>query len=140
MNSSEAKGVHRPIINQVNYYKMTSTDENVEEVVQDTPAIPAKDIIESSFSVDPDAESTLNTLATIVRGYFEIISLLLFILGAIGIYKTDESWWWILAVLGVCIVVDYIGELLYARIKIFVNISRSLYNIEERLKRIENKE
>ena len=113
---------------------MTSTNENVEGVAKNISTFLEK---KRKYRIEK-AEGALNSLAYIILGFFYIIAFALFVLGAMYIDNQDESWWWLLAVLAVSSTIGFVGEIFWASIKIYVNISRSLDNIEERLRRIED--
>ena len=90
------------------------------------------------FSTDPDAERTIDILARIIGWIFGAIELILLIGGIYYVIDQGERWWWVLVVLGICLLIEFVGDVFWARLRIFVNISHSLYNIEERLQQIEN--
>ena len=89
------------------------------------------------FSTDPDAESTINIVAKIFGWFFWAIEIILLIGGIYYIIDHGERWWWVLVVIGICALIGFVGDIFYARLRIFVNISHTLYNIEGRLQQIE---
>lgn len=89
-----------------------------------------------NYLVNPDAEKTLNTVAIIIHvlGY-------VFLAAGIGIGTwlgmslDEDEFAYIYLILGIIggLLISFIFDILWASLKVFVNISRSLYNINNDL-------
>ncbi len=122
---------------------MAETQENntfIKEMeVKKTESTPEIDEIEniSKYPVSPAAESTVNTIA----GILLIIGCLGALVGLIGglgqISDGDSTAGW--GFLGGGLAFFLIGLIEWAFLKVFVNISRNLYNINAVLHEIKNK-
>ena len=91
----------------------------------------------SKYAVNPAAESTVNTVASILL-IIGIIGALVGFVGGLGMFSDDETaagW----GFLGGGVIVFLVGLLEWAFLKVFVNISRNLYNINDILHEIKNK-
>lgn len=91
----------------------------------------------SKYAVNPKAENTINIVATLLLICGIIAAIVFFILGIIDFTWDDVeegfiSW-------GIGVASFLVGWLEWAALKVFVNISRNLYNINDTLNEIKNK-
>ena len=106
------------------------------EKQQSTPQIEEIEKI-SKYAVSPTAENIVNGIAGFMLA-IGLIALLVGLLGGMGEFSDGETalgW----AFLGGGIVLFLISLVEWAFLKVFVNISRNLYNINDVLHEIKNK-
>lgn len=91
----------------------------------------------SKYAVSPAAESTVSTVAGILLAIGIIGAVVGFFSGLIEFGDDEPAAGW--AFLGGGLLIFLTGLLEWAFLKVFVNISRSLYNINDVLHEIKNK-
>ena len=111
----EAMGAEKPVV--------TQEVEEVEKI--------------SKYAVSPAAESTVSTVAGILLGIGILAAVIGFFGGIIEFGDDESAAGW--AFLGGGLLVFLTGVLEWAFLKVFVNISRNLYNINDVLHEIKNK-
>lgn len=116
------------------------TNSFIEAMESEKPkASPQAEEIEknSKYEVNPTAENTVNTVAGILL-IIGIIGAFAGLVGGLGMFSDNETaagWGFISG----GVMVFLIGLLEWAFLKVFVNISRNLYNINDVLQEIKNK-
>lgn len=114
-----------PFLAAMNAEKPTSTPP-----VEDTIAV-------SKYSVNPAAENTVNVVAVVLL-VIGIIGAAVGLIGGLVMFAEDEAgtgW----AFFGIGLALFLTGLLEWAFLKVFVNISRNLYNINDALHELKNK-
>lgn len=87
---------------------------------------------ENRYSVNPVAESVCSAVATLLLSLFIIGAVVLLILGAISLRDKDTTMG--LVFCGSAIVCFLVGLINWASMKMLINISRSLYNINDAIR------
>lgn len=89
-------------------------------------------MVYNQFQVNPTAENVGNAVAKVILTTFIILAIICFIAGLVGLFSSSILTGAILLLCSILVVT--IGLICWAAIKIFVNISRSLYNINDILR------
>lgn len=87
---------------------------------------------QNTFSVNPKAEAVTDTIAKIVLGIHLFLSVAILVVGIIQIVDFDEFVGIIL--IATAILLAIVGIILWAGLKIIVNMSRTLYNINNAIR------
>lgn len=93
--------------------------------------------VQNNYSVNPNAESIVNVIAGIFLWGSIIAFILTLIAGLFIAISEGEDAGWIVVACSVLLLPS--GFISWAFLKVFVNISRSLYNINEKVAHIDNK-
>lgn len=106
------------------------------EKPESTPQVEEVEKI-SKYAVSPTAENTVNTIAALLLAVGIIGAVIGFFGGIIEFQDDEAAIGW--AFLGGGFLVFLSGLISWAFLKVFVNISRNLYNINDVLHDIKNK-
>lgn len=100
----------------------------------DTSNTPSPVVSELRYEVNPDAERVANGVAGFILALSIIVGAICIILGLVAAADwTPQAG---VPLIGAGIILIVVGIIAWASIKLFVNISRSLYNINDSIQRL----